>query len=155
MVILTRPFTKLNVNWLRPEYHNTLFYHRMTAACASNNYDHVCLYIRKVHPNGLSWYLIQMLHMEVVHFCIASMHPDKTSECNYVRLFYIFRACICIEVHLLLKYTCYYVFPGKVHFYGFGGKPCFCGFDGRVRLWWEFEMIFPKCSWVFHLDVAF
>ncbi|WZZ82098.1 hypothetical protein YC2023_102670 [Brassica napus] len=50
----------------------------------------VRLYIWKMHPDGLSRCLIQMLHLGVVRFFISSMHPDESSECNYVRLLFIF-----------------------------------------------------------------
>ena len=43
-----------------------------------------------MHPDGPSRCLIEMLHLGIVCFFISSMHPDESSECNYVCLFFYY-----------------------------------------------------------------
>ena len=67
-----------------------------------------------MHPDGPSRCLIQMLHLGVVRFIISSIHPDESSECNYVRLLFIFQLHL-HPVGLVNKMTkiIFYVSAGK------------------------------------------
>lgn len=85
-----------------------------------------------------------MFYLSVVCFCIWSMHPDESSDCKYVRLFFfnlhlhpneLFTKIIKIYLflHFLTENYDFKILTKKIYFYDFDGKICVLKFWRKLH----------------------